>query len=195
MNKSRLEAFSDGVFAIVVTLLVLDIHIPKTDYGHLLPTLVSIIPQLIAYAFSFIITGIYWVSHHNISRLMSQVNNTIIWLNIFFLIFVAFIPFPTSLIATYPLKQLPVILYTVTLLITNLIGFVIWRYVSIGRRMLVPDVTAHEVHRVNKSFLVVNGSYLAAIGLSFAHIYACYALLIYVVAYVIFFPSTWGIKK
>jgi len=195
MNKARLEAFSDGVFAIVVTLLVLDIRIPKTDYDHLLPALVSIIPQLLAYAFSFIITGIYWVSHHNISRLMSHVDNTMIWLNIFLLIFIAFIPFPTSLIATYPLKQLPVILYTSTLLITNFIGFIIWRYVSVGHRLLVPDAPAHEIHRINKSFLVVNLTYLAAIALSFAHIYASYALLIYVVVYIIFFPSTWRIKK
>ena len=64
MEKSRLEAFSDGVFAIVITLLVLDIRFPEVDYAQFSTTLVSLLPRILAYVMSFIIIGLYWVIHH-----------------------------------------------------------------------------------------------------------------------------------
>ena len=72
MKKSRLEAFSDGVFAIVITLLILDIRFPEVDYSQFAATLTSVLPRILAYVMSFIIIGLYWVIHHNSMHVMKK---------------------------------------------------------------------------------------------------------------------------
>lgn len=81
MKKSRLEAFSDGVFAIVVTLLILDIRFPEVDYSQFAATLTSVLPRILAYVMSFIIIGLYWVIHHNSMHVMKKTDRGFLWLN------------------------------------------------------------------------------------------------------------------
>ena len=97
MEKSRLEAFSDGVFAIVITLLILDIRFPEVEYSQFAATLVSVLPRILAYVMSFIIIGLYWVIHHNSMHAIKKTDRGFLWLNILLLLCVSFIPFPTSL--------------------------------------------------------------------------------------------------
>lgn len=189
MNKNRLEAFSDGVFAIVITLLVLDIRIPKVDYAHLWDAIIAIMPKIISYVYSFFIIGIYWVSHHNITRWITAIDRTIIWLNITLLLFVGFIPFPTSLMGEYPFQKIPIVLYGLTLLASNLTGYLTWRYVSKNNRFLDPNIPEKEIRGINMSFLFVNLFYVIAIGVSFVNPYLSYIMFLSVVAYLVIFRS------
>ncbi len=101
MSTNRLEAFSDGVFAIAITLLVLDIDVPGPGSGHLGRELLAQWPQYAAYAISFLTIGVIWINHHaSFSRLASVDHSILIW-NLFLLMAVAILPFTTSLMATY----------------------------------------------------------------------------------------------
>ena len=186
MNKNRLEAFSDGVFAIVITLLILDVRIPKVEYAQLMPALAGTWPKISAYALSFVIVGVYWVSHHNIMHYMAKIDRTTLWLNMLLLLFVGFLPFPTSLMGEYPFTQIPVVTYGCTLLATNATGFIIWRHVSYKGRLLHPDVPAAIVRGINQNFIVVNSSYVLAIAVSFISVGASYIIYALVIGYVLF---------
>ena len=102
MTKSRLEAFSDGVFAIAITLLIIDVKVPKVSGGQSLwKALGDQWPQYVAFAISFLIIGIIWVNHHRTFDRIARVNGPLSFLNLFLLAAVAFLPFPTALIAEY----------------------------------------------------------------------------------------------
>ena len=189
MNKNRLEAFSDGVFAIVITLLALDIRIPKVDYSHLPEALLSIMPRILTYAYSFIIIGVYWVSHHNISVRILSIDKWVIWGNILHLLFVCIIPFPTSLMGDYPFQLIPVLLYGGALLMANLTGYLVWAYVSYCHQLIDPATPKAEIRGINMSFLFVNAFYIIAMLLSLWNVYAGYAVFFAVLVYVILFRS------
>ena len=105
MSKSRLEAFSDGVFAIAVTLLVLQIEIPGAG-GDLAHEVGQLWPSFASYVVSFFTIGIIWVNHHTIIRRIAQVDRTLLFLNLNLLLWVAFIPWPTALLAHLQRVQL-----------------------------------------------------------------------------------------
>ena len=93
MDKRRLEAFSDGVFAIVITLLVLELKLPAVNYDALGQRLVNLLPSIAAYALSFLLVGMYWVFHHHAYTLLDGVDGVLLWLNIVFLLSISFMPF------------------------------------------------------------------------------------------------------
>ena len=103
MNKSRMEAFSDGVFAIAVTLLVLDLRVPVRDTlrGTLAHALAIQWPSYAAYVTSFLIIGIIWMNHHAVFRLVRAIDRTVLFINLLLLMVVSAIPFPTALFAEY----------------------------------------------------------------------------------------------
>jgi len=105
LNKTRLEAFCDGVFAIAITLLILEVKIPKHDdlilYGGLRPYLVQLWPNYFAYAFSFLVIGIWWSNHHYLSRLFTHTDHYFSMLTIGFLMSIAFLPFPAALLGDF----------------------------------------------------------------------------------------------
>jgi len=129
MQKSRLEDFSDGVFAIVITLLILDIRFPEVDYNQFTQTLVSLLPRILAYVMCFIIIGLYWVVHHNSMHAIKKTDRNFLWLNILLLLGVSFIPFPTSLLGRYPFQAGPIIIYGATLIASNLVGYIMILYI------------------------------------------------------------------
>src|SRR4029453_6516358 len=96
MNKARLEAFSDGVFAIVITLLILNIHVPD-GRTLTLRSLWPLVPPVATFVLSFIIVGVYWIAHHHMLHFVTEVNRRLLWLNLLLLLSVVFIPFPPSL--------------------------------------------------------------------------------------------------
>jgi uncharacterized membrane protein len=97
-NTGRLETFADGVFAIAITLLVLGIHLPAADQD-LGPALLEQLPEFGAYVVSFLTVGIMWVQHHRLFTLIGRSNGTFAMINVVFLLFVAFVPFPTDVLA------------------------------------------------------------------------------------------------
>ncbi len=101
ISKSRLEAFSDGVIAVAITLLVLDLHVPEPGPGSLAHQLGAEWPSYLAYAISFLAIGITWVNHHAMLRRAARVDHSILVLNILLLMCIVVLPFTTALIATY----------------------------------------------------------------------------------------------
>ncbi len=163
MQKSRLEAFSDGVFAIVITLLVLDIRFPEVEYSLFAETLVSILPRILAYVMSFIIIGLYWVTHHNSMHAMRKTDRGFLWLNILLLLCVSFIPFPTSLLGRYPFQAGPIIIYGITLIVCNVVGVIMVFYVYYHPHLAVTEFSKQYMRSHIPNYIIINSAYLGAI--------------------------------
>ena len=108
MEKNRLEAFSDGVLAIIITIMVLEL---KQPLGDGIKDLLTLAPTLLTYLLSFVFIAIYWINHHQIFHDAEQVNVKILWCNIAWLFTMSFIPFATAWVGTYPKSWVPLILY------------------------------------------------------------------------------------
>lgn len=163
MEKSRLEAFSDGVFAIVITLLILDIRFPEVDYSQFQAALTSVLPRILAYVMSFVIIGLYWVVHHNSVHAMKKTDWGFLWLNILLLLCVSFIPFPTSLLGRYPFQAWPIIIYGLTLIVCNAVGYIMLLYVHYHPNLAVAAFSEQYLRRHTPVYVIVNAFYLLAI--------------------------------
>jgi uncharacterized membrane protein len=153
-GTGRLEAFSDGVFAIAATLLVLEIGV-DTARGDLGAQLTHIWPSYLAYATTFLIIGIIWLNHHHCVSLMQRVDRTFLFVNLLLLLTVSFMPFPTRLVAQYlqkPGEHDAVIAYAVTMLLMACIYNVWWRYARTNRRLIGDGVTDASLKAVDRAF-------------------------------------------
>jgi uncharacterized membrane protein len=152
MPKSRTEAFSDGVFAIAITLLVLEIKIPESEYRDLWHAIVHEWPAYLGYATSFLTIGGIWLAHHGIFRRLAFVNTRVMRLNLGLLMAVAFLPFPTGLVAgairDRDAERAAVVFYGLTLLATALLNAALWGSVVIDRHLVRTDVTDEEVRAI-----------------------------------------------
>src|SRR5579872_1507750 len=108
MKKARLEAFSDGVIAIIITIMVLELHVP---HGDQLKDLSSMLPVLITYILSFTYVGIYWNNHHHMLYAVERINGSILWANLHLLFWLSLVPFATSWMGENHLSKWPVALY------------------------------------------------------------------------------------
>lgn len=149
-RTSRLEAFSDGIFAIAITLLILEVSVPESGFDDLWSGIIDQWPSYLAYATSFLTIGGLWLGHHGIFRRMASVDGTVMRLNILLLMFVSFLPFPTKLMAealdkTDDAERAAVIFYGLTLLAISVVTSGLWRYVATHRDLLESDVTDKEV--------------------------------------------------
>ena len=122
MKTDRLEAFSDGVFAIIITIMVLELKVPEeTDFHSLLPK----IPIFLSYLISFIYLGIYWNNHHHLFQITERVNGKILWANLHLLFWLSLIPFTTAWLGENYQAFAPVALYGVILLMSALAYFIL----------------------------------------------------------------------
>ena len=188
MNKNRVEAFSDGVFAIVITLLILDIRVPDVDYSQLFSALVALLPRIFAYVISFGVIGVYWLAHHQSLQLIGKLNGFLIWLNLVYLLAVSFMPFPTALLGRYPMQPIPIVIYGLNLIVANTIGVMLTLYLRAH-----PELGSGLAHRAShKSFYIfgfVNVSYVLAMLLGFVVPAVSYAIFVVVLLVVIVYYS------
>jgi uncharacterized membrane protein len=153
MGTARFEAFSDGVFAIAATLLVLEFHAAPGD--GLGKELLHLWPSYLAYVTSFVTIGIIWMNHHWCVEAIGRVDRTLLFVNILLLMTVAFLPFPTKLVADYLQKsgeQAAVLTYDATLVVMAVLYNVWWRYASIGRRLIADGVPDARIRAINRAF-------------------------------------------
>ncbi len=122
MNKNRLEAFSDGVIAIILTIMVLELKIPKGDDISVLDPL---LPVLLSYILSFLHIGIYWSNHHHMMHLVSKVNGKILWANLHLLFWLSLLPFVTGWMGENYFARTPVALYGFILLMAGMAYFIL----------------------------------------------------------------------
>jgi uncharacterized membrane protein len=135
MNKYRLEALSDGVFAILMTLLVIELHVPeifeKLNNLELFNALIALIPKFSAFFLSFIVITMMWVSHHTfMAKFTRVVNRRAVILNAFLLAAVSLIPFSANLIGTYTYNQTAIIWYGLNIILVGIMGNILWYYVT-----------------------------------------------------------------
>ena len=160
METGRLETFADGVFAIAATLLILNVDAfvrscPTDDptlAGHLLCGW----PSYIAYVVSFLTIGIIWVNHHTVMNQIARADRTFLMLTVGFLMVVAFIPFPTGLVAEFVTKsggRAATVTYGITLTLTAVMFNAIWFYAARGRRLLRDDADEHVVRGISRTFV------------------------------------------
>ena len=182
-DTGRFETYSDGVFAIAATLLVLSFMVtPGPDAPPLGHQLLHLWPSYLAYATSFLTIGIIWMNHHYCVETIARADRTLMFLNLLLLLTVAFLPFPTRLVADYLQKdgeQAAVYVYDATFVLMAVIYNVWWRYASNGRRLIgeaVPDSALRAINRAfapgipmyTIAFLLAIWSPLASVGLNLA---------------------------
>jgi uncharacterized membrane protein len=182
MTTGRLEAFSDGVFAIVITLLVLDLKVPHMVDGAVsreLPhELLDLWPNFLSYAFSFVIVGVYWVGHHAAFSVVRRVDRNLLWLNILFLLCVAFIPFPAALLGEYPAQRIAIVVYGLTQIVTGFALLGLWQYATRGHRLVERGTDPRLIHRYTHRILINPVVYSTAILVSFVRAEAGFAVFL-----------------
>ena len=178
MSKSRVEAFSDGVFAIAITLLVLTIGEPK-DYGNLGHQLWDRWPSLAAYVVSFLVIGIMWLNHHSIFSYFDRVDRPLVYLNLLLLLTVVFVPYPTGVLGE-ALRlgegtEVAAVVYAVTMAVNAYCWTALWLYASSGRRLLHDGFPEGERRAATVAFSVGSVMYTLAIGIALINAYALLA--------------------
>ena len=166
LRTGRLEAFSDGVFAIAITLLVLDIALPAGASKHLLRSVGDLWPSYVAYVASFSTIGAMWLGHNAITEYLDHVDGTFVRLNLLLLLFVSFLPFPTRLFADYigedSLERVAVTFYGATLVLTSTLLLVLWRY-AVRRQLVRPDTGDEEIQLLTQRLTPGLGGYVVLI--------------------------------
>lgn len=183
MSTGRLEAFSDGVFAVAITLLVLDIHPParaETSSG-LFRALGHLWPHYAAYAVSFLVIGIVWVNHHAVLALIARVDRQLAFLNLLLLMTVALIPFATGLLADHLAhgggpSHAAAAAYSAVISLMGVAFGTLWIYASRDGRLLVDGFPRDELPRITRRFVLGTPVYLASIGVAFLSAVACLVL-------------------
>ncbi|HWY79160.1 MAG TPA: TMEM175 family protein [Candidatus Sulfotelmatobacter sp.] len=168
LSTSRIETLGDGVFAIAMTLLVLNLETPgNLKAEHLLTILLNLWPQLIAYFLSFIALGSLWVAHHNQYHWIQFSNRKFLWINIFFLSFVALIPFSTILLQTHQNQQLAVFEYGTNFIICLVLLYFHWWYATHKHRLIAENLKHRVIRLVKIRLLFSIVMYLIGILLSY----------------------------
>jgi uncharacterized membrane protein len=170
MSTSRLEAFSDGVFAIAITLLVLDLRVSAPP-GHLAHALAKEWPHYATFVVSFLTIGIIWVNHHSQFQMVSRVDRPLLFINLFLLMVVVVIPFPTGLLAEHlhsgSDQHIAAAVYSGTLLIMGIAFFANWRYAAAHSDLLHAELPREDIRRLVNRNLVGLTPYALAVGLAF----------------------------
>jgi uncharacterized membrane protein len=156
LSTARLETFADGVFAIAATLLILNVEVPELGDRSLAHELARLWPAYVGYAVSFLTIGIIWVNHHTVLGQLRGIDRTFLFINVFFLLCIAFIPFPTRLLATYVRTddgKAAAFAYGITLTATAVFFNLMWRYaIGAGGRLLRPDADRRVVDGITRSY-------------------------------------------
>ncbi len=167
----RLQALADGVFAIVMTLLVLELGVPviaeSSAHKGLAQGLLEMWSKLLIYALSFLILGIFWLIHHIIFDAIKRYDSTLIWLNILFLMFVALIPFSTSLFGEYGAERITALVYGINQLLIFNMGWALWSYATGKHRLVESDLDSDIIKGAKIMGLIYTLIMLTAIVISF----------------------------
>jgi uncharacterized membrane protein len=198
-GTDRLEIFSDAVIAIAITLLVLDIKVPNSKDGQLFHDLVHRWPSYVAYVLSFAIIGIMWVSHHSMFERIHRVDRGLLFINLWLLLGIAFLPFPTALLAEYGRQSgsnshAAAAVYSGTMMFIGLAFLAIWLHLA-RHPTLLSDQTNVRLHQSIKLSLVSPVVYGLSIGLALISAQACFVVYGLAALYFAFGPSSRALTR
>lgn len=187
MSKGRLEAFSDGVIAIIITIMVLELKVPHgTDWTALQP----LWPVLLSYVLSFVYIGIYWNNHHHMLQAAGKVNGTILWANLHLLFWLSLVPFVTAWMGENHFAALPVALYGVVLLLAGLAYYILAHALAVHHGKDSKLAVAF-----GKDYKGLLSIVIYAIAIVLAGRYTWFAFSLYVVVALIWFIPDRRIEK
>jgi uncharacterized membrane protein len=193
---ARLETFADGVFAIAATLLILSVDSRITG-GHIGGPLAHAWPSYVAYAVSFLTIGIMWMNHHLVMAQIGRIDRRFTVANIGLLMCIAFVPFPTRLVAEHVRDSSArdaALAYGFTMTITAVFFSIVWFYAARGRRLLRDDCDPRVVAGISRSYLPGPFIYLAATLIAFASSWASVILYLAIAAFYVVESSVFGGK-
>jgi uncharacterized membrane protein len=185
VGRGRVEALSDGVFAIVITLLVLEIKVPHLaaheSLAELARALWALAPKFVSWVISFVTVCVIWLNHHRLLKIAGRIDNGLFWWNANLLLWTSFIPFPTALMGDYPANRLAVSLYGLAMLLMAL-GFVLLRWHMLRTPGLLQDQVDRSAFRRGLRASIAMGPAAYAVGAALAWVsqvaaFACYAAI------------------
>lgn len=174
----RLEAFADAVFAIAITLLIIEIRLPEGEElareGGLGAALLHLWPSYLGYVVSFVVIGIMWANHHNVMKLIDRVDHGFMMLTLMLLLCVAFLPFPTRVMAEHLMdpeeRDIAVAFYSGCFTVTAVFYCLMWWHAARDRRLIASHVSDHAVRAVTRAYVPGPFLYLLATLLAFVHV-------------------------
>ncbi|MEO8772636.1 MAG: TMEM175 family protein [Ferruginibacter sp.] len=182
ISTARIEAFSDGVFAIVITLLAFQFKVPKFTYGAKFHTnfieLLKILPNLVGFIFSFFFVAVFWVNHHQLYHSIKEANRKLLWYNIHLLFWITMLPFPIAMIGDHPEVPISAMSLGVVLLMSSFAAFLVRRYSYTTAKLVNEVLSEDSIQYGLKNNIIAIILNLVAI---FAAIFSVY------IAYVIYF--------
>jgi uncharacterized membrane protein len=181
-DKGRLQSLSDGVFSIVMTLLVLElISLEVTgaeSATELHKALLSLWPKLLSYAISFAVAGVFWVAQHADLHHLTHTDNRYLWINIFFLFWISLLPFSAAMLGEHHQYSVAVVIYGCNMILASLTLHAAWRYAVHNHRLVKPDLSLSAIRQAHRRLLVGPPFYALGIGVAFYSPHASY--LVYV---------------
>jgi len=186
-NTARLEAFSDGVIAVIITIMVLELKVPHQDG---IAGLYAVLPTLAVYAISFAFTGIYWINHHHLVHRTEEADELVLYANLSFLFCLSLLPFLTSYVLDKKMDSFSVALYAASMVVTGF-SFLLLR-LAVGRRLRLAGKLETQDTSVQHKHWMSLLTYLAAIPIAYYHPHIALGLCAFVT--VIWITPTAGVK-
>jgi uncharacterized membrane protein len=183
LGKQRIEALSDGVFAIAMTLLVLDIKVPGFSEGALAPefltkTLLALWPKFLTFGMSFVILGLFWIAHQGYAHFLKRTDRYFLWINLLFLMVVVTVPFSTALLGSYPNYRLAAMIYGINILALGVTLLWQWSYATSGHRLVSNGIEPELVKAGKQRIMFGIGANLIAVLLALVN--PSFSLVLYV---------------
>jgi len=183
LGKQRIEALSDAIFAFAMTLLVLDVKIPKVAEAlvtqeFLIQTLLDLWPKFVSFVMSFVILGMFWVAHHGYSHFLKRTDRPFLWINLLFLMVVVFVPFSTDFLGDYPRQRIASLVYGCNIMALGLTLYWQWAYATTGHRLVGSHIEPRLVRKGKQRILMGVLTICAAMLLSFVN--PALSLIVYV---------------
>lgn len=170
-GMERIVFFSDAVFAIAITLLALEIRLPEIagrGNAELLEGLLSIYPEYLSFIVSFLVIGNFWLVHHRQFHYIERYDTPLILINLFILMLIAFIPFPTVIISENG-NRIATIFYALTMCVAGLLLFLLWFYASRAYRLITSELTPARIRRIALRTLIAPVIFLCSVALAYIH--------------------------
>jgi len=178
LRLTRIEAFSDGAFAIVVTLLVLELKVPMlkdhASVSELAHHLLESLPKFVSWLISFIIVCKFWLNHHHVVGLARHADYAMVWFNSIFLMGQSFIPFPTALMGEYPDNRLAVSFFGVVFAVNTFLFLILHAYIV--RRLIKPELAALQDPRGIIKAFIGPASYLVGAAFAWVSVHAAFVV-------------------
>jgi uncharacterized membrane protein len=174
----RLAFFSDGVYAIAATLLAIDIRIPVTHEQLRPEQLMGIAPSIAVYALTFVVIGLFWVTHHRMFEMIVRLDYVLVWLNTFVLLVVAFLPVPNRVFGNYSSSPYAVLFYAATVMLGAIANGLLWWYATHRRRHIHDGVSSGAIRSLFRRHATTVVVELVAMALAFMSTIVAFSLML-----------------